>query len=137
MSARATFHSAVYVLPNRDNRILLARRFNTGFGDYNAPFNYTANRAGADEDWNKTTGGLYFKRSFTEDYQLRGYLNGQLSDQALIPGEQFGIGGVRSVRGYEEREVTGDYGFQASLEGWSSPQIFDIRILGNKTPDHL
>ena len=33
MSKRATFRAAVYVLPRRDDEILLARRFNTGFGD--------------------------------------------------------------------------------------------------------
>ena len=33
MSKRATFRAAVYVLPRRGDVILLARRFNTGFGD--------------------------------------------------------------------------------------------------------
>jgi hemolysin activation/secretion protein len=46
--------------------------------------------------------------------QLRGAL--QFSDDALVPGEQFGIGGVASVRGYDERELSGDRGAAASLE---------------------
>ncbi len=33
-----------------------------------------------------------------------------------MPGEQFGIGGASSVRGYEEREITGDRGIAAALE---------------------
>jgi len=40
----------------------------------------------------------------------------QFSPDALIPGEQFGLGGAQNVRGYVEREVSGDRGVQASLE---------------------
>lgn len=47
-------------------------------------------------------------------------LSAQFSAQAtrstLVPGEQFGIGGAQSVRGYEEREVNGDNGGQLSIE---------------------
>ena len=46
-------------------------------------------------------------------------LNGQLSPDALVPAEAFGLGGQFSVRGYEERELNGDSGLQASLEWWS------------------
>jgi hemolysin activation/secretion protein len=48
----------------------------------------------------------------------------QYSPDALVPGEQLGIGGagsalggVNSVRGYREREVVGDYGAFLNLEG--------------------
>lgn len=48
----------------------------------------------------------------------------QYSPHALVPGEQFGIGGggsamggIISVRGYREREVVGDYGISFNLEG--------------------
>ena len=47
----------------------------------------------------------------------------QYSPDALVPGEQLGIGGagsalggVISVRGYAEREVVGDYGSFLNLE---------------------
>jgi hemolysin activation/secretion protein len=33
-----------------------------------------------------------------------------------VPGELFGVGGAQSVRGYEERELAGDSGLQASFE---------------------
>ena len=46
-------------------------------------------------------------------------LNGQISPDALVPAEAFGLGGQFSVRGYEERELNGDSGLQASLEWWS------------------
>jgi len=45
-------------------------------------------------------------------------LQGQETSDLLIPGEQFGIGGMNSIRGYEERDVLGDKGYQANLELW-------------------
>lgn len=47
---------------------------------------------------------------------LRGRLASQLTNSALIPGEQFGLGGAASVRGYREREVAGDQGLSATFE---------------------
>ncbi len=51
-------------------------------------------------------------------------VSAQYSPHALIPGEQFGIGGggsamggIISVRGYREREIVGDYGASFNLEG--------------------
>lgn len=48
----------------------------------------------------------------------------QYSPHALVPGEQFGLGGggsamggIISVRGYREREVVGDYGTTFNIEG--------------------
>jgi hemolysin activation/secretion protein len=40
----------------------------------------------------------------------------QATGDTLVPGEQFGIGGAQSVRGYDEREVNGDNGGQLTLE---------------------
>ncbi len=107
----------------------LAWEFNTGIGDYNKQLNYTANRADASDEWDKLTGGLSFKQTLTSDFQVRGRVNGQFSNQALIPGEQFGLGGSRSVRGYEEREVSGDYGIQGSIEAWSPSLFFGSRLV--------
>jgi len=45
-----------------------------------------------------------------------GRLQGQYTSDALIPNEQFIMGGFDTVRGYRESEVTGDRGAQATLE---------------------
>ena len=42
--------------------------------------------------------------------------DGQWSSEPLISNEQFGAGGVNSVRGYHEGEVFGDNGWHVSLE---------------------
>ena len=53
----------------------------------------------------------------------------QFSNDALIPGEQFGLGGAQNVRGYVEREVSGDRGVQATLE-YTSPAFYsDFRAV--------
>ena len=50
------------------------------------------------------------------DWQLRLTVNGQETHDALVPGEQFGIGGATSVRGLLEREIENDKGFTANAE---------------------
>ena len=52
-------------------------------------------------------------------WQGRLAMNGQFTRDMLVPGEQFGIGGVDSVRGFREREVTSDGGYRGSIEAWS------------------
>ena len=47
--------------------------------------------------------------------------DGQWADQPLISNEQFGIGGVNSVRGYHEGEDFGDTGWHFSLEQATPP----------------
>ena len=42
--------------------------------------------------------------------------DGQWASEPLISNEQFGIGGVNSVRGYHEGEIFGDTGWHVSLE---------------------
>jgi len=47
--------------------------------------------------------------------------DGQWSSEPLISNEQFGAGGVNSVRGYQEGEVFGDTGWHISLEQQTPP----------------
>lgn len=51
-----------------------------------------------------------------EDWTLQARMAGQWTRHALVPAEQFGIGGANTVRGYTERELIGDQGGFASLE---------------------
>ena len=50
------------------------------------------------------------------DWLFTAKLRGQWTSDRLIPGEQFGLGGANSVRGFSDREVTGDYGFLVNLD---------------------
>jgi hemolysin activation/secretion protein len=49
--------------------------------------------------------------------------DGQWSSEPLISPEQFGAGGVNSVRGYHEGEVFGDTGWHVSLEQQTPPHV--------------
>ncbi|MSQ52838.1 MAG: ShlB/FhaC/HecB family hemolysin secretion/activation protein [Betaproteobacteria bacterium] len=55
-------------------------------------------------------------QSLPEDWQMRIAGSAQYSRQSLISGEQFGIAGSSSVRGFSEREVARDTGYYANFE---------------------
>ncbi len=70
-------------------------------------------------------------------------LSGQNSGDNLYSGEQFGVGGARSLRGFEERTMLGDSGYQINAELWF-PSWLGVRFLvfvdqayveRNKTPN--
>jgi hemolysin activation/secretion protein len=63
--------------------------------------------------------GVSYARALPRDFQLRSNLTGQWTRDALIPGEQFGIGGWDSLRGMYEREGASDRGYRASVELYS------------------
>ncbi len=53
------------------------------------------------------------------DWQARLVGNAQYTEDPLVPGEQFGIGGATSVRGFPDRDISNDKGFSGSLEIYS------------------
>lgn len=55
-------------------------------------------------------------RALPGDWQGRVALSGQRTYDMLLSGEQFGIGGMDSVRGFLEREVSNDYGYRGTAE---------------------
>jgi hemolysin activation/secretion protein len=72
---------------------------------FNAPANYTLVRY-----------GVAHMHSLPADWQVRIAAAGQYTRDALVPGEQFGAGGMTSVRGFLSREVAGDKGISGSAE---------------------
>ena len=76
--------------------------------------------------------GVNYARAFPNDFQLRGNLTGQWTDHALIPGEQFGIGGWDSLRGMYEREGASDRGYRASIEVYSPDMASKFGLDGGR-----
>ena len=70
---------------------------------------------GADRTWSAWHYGLDVSAP-AGDWLLSGRLRGQWTNQTLVPGEQFGITGVYTVRGFLEREFAGDRGWNVNLE---------------------
>jgi hemolysin activation/secretion protein len=98
---------------------------NLGLGGNHADDASFANmRIGASPGYSTARASLDASTTFAERWQLRGRLALQWSGDALVSGEQFGLGGAGSVRGYEERELVGDRGALLSLE-LGGPELLD------------
>jgi hemolysin activation/secretion protein len=71
---------------------------------------------GADPNYTILRFGATYLQSLPRDFQARVAFNAQETRDALVPGEQFGIGGPDSVRGYLVRETASDRGYQFQFE---------------------
>lgn len=60
--------------------------------------------------------GVERRQKLPRGFSLFAKLDGQLSSQALISNERFYAGGVDSVRGYKETEISGDDGLHGVVE---------------------
>ena len=94
---------------------------NVSGGTNNEDEDYALIRAGAEADWSLIRFGGDYSYYFTNKWHFTGRLDAQVSSEPLIPGEQFGVGGMSSLRGFEERSIQGDSGTSLRLEGWAPP----------------
>jgi len=85
-------------------------------GSRGSSADFERNRVGARADYTLLRFASAFSRTLGEDWQARLLMNGQMTGDALVPGEQFGAGGGTSVRGLEERAVSTDSGIIANVE---------------------
>ncbi|OGB07667.1 MAG: hypothetical protein A3E25_11215 [Burkholderiales bacterium RIFCSPHIGHO2_12_FULL_69_20] len=105
-------------------------------GRHGKAADFEAVRAGAKRRYTVLRASGQFSQPVLEDWALAGRFALQHSGDALVPGEQFGLGGAGSVRGYAERELAGDTGVSLSLElgsprlgaAWLGDRI-DLRLL--------
>ncbi len=88
-------------------------------GSHNTPQDYDRARPGADPGWSALRYRLNLDWPFAGDWLMRARMRGQSSSDRLISGEQFGVGGAATLRGFEERSITGDEGWLGSLEVWT------------------
>jgi hemolysin activation/secretion protein len=81
-------------------------------------------------DWTALHLGGNYQALLTSGWLWSARLQAQVSENALISGEQFGLGGATSVRGTAERALSGDSGAALSLE-LSTPELYQgLRLLG-------
>jgi hemolysin activation/secretion protein len=76
-------------------------------------------RTGATANYTLMRYGVNFTMQFRNEWQSRVGFNGQYSRDSLVSGEQFGIGGPDSVRGYILRELSNDRGYATQVELYS------------------
>jgi hemolysin activation/secretion protein len=110
--------------------IALTRNAELG-GRYGGAANFEAVRPGAARGYQVMRLGGFAGVPVLRDWRIGLRLSAQASGDGLVPGEQFGLTGAGAVRGYEERELTGDSGISANAE-FTSPALFDtqLRVLG-------
>jgi hemolysin activation/secretion protein len=73
-------------------------------------------RAAATDRYRILRYGLGYNGVLPDGWLSRVVLNAQYTGDSLVPGEQFGLGGPDSVRGYLLRETVNDRGYQGQLE---------------------
>ena len=126
--------------------------WNLGGGRANNDTAYFLSRPGATTDWQAYRYGFDATYSVGARWSVTGRVRGQYTTDALIQGEQIGIAGANAVRGFREREVTGDRGYYANLELVGPPVVWDISplafydfgsrtyvfpVIGQGTTDHI
>ena len=74
------------------------------------------NPSGIDGIYSLWRGQFQFIRSLTPDFFVRFNVSGQITSDALLPGERFQIGGFYTVRGFEQNLRTGDNGYTVRVE---------------------
>lgn len=85
-------------------------------GHSGSDFDYNSARSGSKPDWNLWRLNGSVGVPLPQDWQTRVTVSAQITEDVLIPGEQFGAGGATSVRGYNERVTSGDEGITANFE---------------------
>ncbi len=85
-------------------------------GKHGHDFDFNAARAGAEADYSLFRIGGSMRHMLKKDWRINVSMEGQIGNDPLVPGEQFGLGGMNSVRGFGERSISGDRGWRASME---------------------
>ncbi len=80
--------------------------------------------------WKVLRGGANYLTGFANGWLLGVRGQFQFSPDALISGEQFGLGGASSVRGVGERPLSGDSGMLLSTEVTTRELVPGLRVLG-------
>lgn len=97
----------------------LSLAVNVPGGPHGGKDEYALARGGAEPSWNALRANSSLILPLPVNLQFRAGLAGQWTRDRLVPGEQFGLGGANSVRGYVERTLAGDRGYSGNLEFYS------------------
>lgn len=93
---------------------------------------FDASRPGGRPAYTLWRYGLTYLRSLAGDWQGRVNVAGQYTRDLLVAGEQFGLGGANSIRGFSERQFANDYGVLANFEIYT-PDLGPLLKLGGDT----
>lgn len=108
-----------------------AQFYNNPGGNDGGDPTFQVSRSGSKARYHLYRYGVNHNRAFQNDWQMRAGFNGQIARTRLIAGEQFGLGGADSVRGFQEREVTNDHGFRGTMEFYTPDYGSKIPLLSS------
>lgn len=130
-------YSGTWTQPSGESGFYLTALHNIPGGDKGGDADFNLARAGAVADYGVVRYGANFSQLFADTWQLRLTFSGQYAWQKLISGEQFGVGGSNSVRGFLERELAKDKGHLLSGEIYTPNlcpglglESYQCRVLG-------
>lgn len=81
-----------------------------------ADFDRASGNRGADNSFFIWRLGAQYQQALPGDLQFKAAVDSQWVNEPLVSGDQFGLGGADSVRGFSERGTTGERGWRAGLE---------------------
>lgn len=82
----------------------------------NTPAHFDVSRPGANSRYLQAQMNIERLTRLTDSTASLLKLSGQVASTRLLPFEQYSVGGANSVRGYEERILSGDLGYSVSHE---------------------
>ena len=98
-------------------------------GARNDDLTYDESRAGARPSWSAWRANVEHTSAMASRWILHTAIDAQYAPAPLISAEQFGLGGARSIRGFHERETSGDSGWRLSGEVLAPPIAEQHRLL--------
>ena len=112
-------YSGAYRQSSHETSFYLSFHENLPGGNDGGSAAFEASRLGGRPGYLIGRYGISHNRAFANDWQMRAAFNGQATRDRLVAGEQFGIGGIDSVRGFIEREIVNDHGYRGTIEGYT------------------
>ncbi len=100
----------------REAGVNLSIARNVPGGEYGRDADFNASRKGASERFVVVRLGASWFQLLPQDWRVRLQAQAQYTDDRLVSGEQFGIGGAESVRGLRERVLADDRGWRAGAD---------------------
>ncbi len=91
-------------------------------GNINRDDNFRLNRANSSQHFNLWKASANYQARTKGDVIFGARVNGQYTNDNVITTEQFGAGGINTVRGFKERSAYADKGYMGTLEIYS-PEI--------------
>ena len=85
-------------------------------GKHGSAADFEAVRPGANRRYTALRATAQVSGALADDWSLGGRISLQHTLDRLVTGEQFGLGGAASVRGYADRELSGDSGYALAVE---------------------